>query len=196
MRRVVLSGLHGALLPIPAIAGVAEKPPAAAKVLDLFQRLKTAQQNGATAGRVSFQLSEQEVNEYPVYSQHAHPRPGLDSMTMKFFSGNYISTFTVMDFDAIERWKPGTIPMLLKPALNGKKSVWVDARFEASGGKTTFSIEKAYFNNIRLPAYVAQKAIEVVAARQPEHYDATKPVPLPFGLRSIWTTDQEVGGEN
>ena len=38
--------------------------------------------------------------------------------------------------------------------------------------------------------------IEVVAARQPEHYDTSKPVPLPFGLRKVWTGDKVVMGEN
>jgi len=38
--------------------------------------------------------------------------------------------------------------------------------------------------------------IEVVAARQPEHYDTTKPLPLPFGLRNIWTSDKLVAGNN
>jgi len=181
-----------------ASAGTGEKPAAATKVLDLFQRLQAAQQKQEKggAGKVSFELTEQEINEYMVYSLHAIPRPGLESVTVKFFDKNYVTTFTMIDFDAVERWKPGTIPTLLKPVLNGKKSVWVDVRFQAAAGKTTFSIEKAYFNNIRLPAFVVEKVIGVVAARQPEHYDTSRPVPLPFGLRTAWTREHLVAGEN
>jgi hypothetical protein len=32
--------------------------------------------------------------------------------------------------------------------------------------------------------------------RQPEHYDTSKPAPLPFGLRKVWTADQVVMDEN
>ena len=32
--------------------------------------------------------------------------PGIRSVTVKVFAYNYISTFTAVDFDAIERWKP------------------------------------------------------------------------------------------
>lgn len=38
--------------------------------------------------------------------------------------------------------------------------------------------------------------IEIVAACQPDYYDTTKPVPLPFGLRKVWTGDKMVMGEN
>jgi hypothetical protein len=41
-----------------------------------------------------------------------------------------------------------------------------------------------------------EKMIQIVAARQPEHYDTTRPVPLPFGLRNLWTKEQGIPGEN
>ena len=124
------------------------------------------------------------------------PRPGLDSLQVKIFPYNYVSTYTVVDFDAVERWKPGTVPALLRPVLNGKKAVWVDYRFKAENGLATFSVEKAYFQSIRLPAFFVEKMIQIVAARQPEKYDTTKPVPLPFGLRRITTRDHVAAGEN
>ena len=146
--------------------------------------------------RVRFRLTEAEVNEYADYALKSTPRPGLQSVTIKLFPNNYYSTFTVIDFDAVERFKPGTIPALLRPVLSGRKSIWVDCRVQAQNGVATFTIEKAYFGSIRLPAFFVQKMIEVLAARQPEHYDTSKPVPLPFGLRNVWTGDKVVSGEN
>jgi hypothetical protein len=146
-------------------------------------------------GPASFQLTDAEINEYLKYSLRNNPRPGLDSVNVKIFPLNYLSTFIVVDFDAVERWKPGTIPLLLKLMLTGKKSVWVDYRFQANGGLTTFSVEKAYFGDIRLPAVLVQKVIQIVAARQPEHYDTSKPVPIPFGLRKVWTQGNVVYGQ-
>ena len=177
--------------PTPAVS------PAVAKVQNLFQALQKADADGPKGkGQVKFRLSEAEVNEYLAYARKTQPRPGLESSTVKFFPNNYVSTYTVVDFDAVERWKPGTIPLALRPVLSGKKAIWVDVRFKTQNGTVAFSIEKAYFGSIRLPAFVVGKVIQIVAARQPEKYDTTKPVPLPFGLQRAWTALHVASGEN
>ena len=173
-------------------------PPSATKFLDLFDRLRAADEAKSKSQHphVQFQISDAEINEYMQYSLRTTPRPGLESVNVKIFPKNYVSTFTVVDFDAVERWKPGTIPKLMRPMLSGKKSVWVDCRFQTNEGAGTFTVEKAYYNDIRLPAFLVEKMIEIVAARQPEHFDTTKPLPLPFGLRQLWTADHVVSGQN
>ena len=163
------------------------QPPASVKVLGIIKQLQ--------AGPTKFQLKESEVNQHIVYSLKTTPRPGLDRMLVKFFDGNYVSTYTTVDFDAVEKWKPGTIPMLLRPVLSGKKDIWVDIRFFVNGGNATFKIEKAYYGSIPIPALVLEKAIQVIAARQPEKYDTSKPVPLPFGMAKLWTGAQLISGE-
>jgi len=176
-----------------------QPPPVAQKFLRLFDLLRSAD-TSRQAGRyqhVSFQMSDAEINDYMIYALKTTPRPGLDSVNVKLYPNNYISTFTVIDFDAVERWKPGTIPVLLRPVLKGKKSVWVDYRFQANDGKATFSVEKAYYQDVRLPAFLVEKVIQIVAARQPEKYDTSKPLPIPFGLAKVWTTpDHTVMGQN
>jgi len=176
----------------------APPPAVVSKFLDLFQRLRDAQDKQSHGQRqpISVDLRDSEINDYFRYSLKATPRPGIESVTVKIFGNNYISTYTIVDFDAVERWKPGTIPELLRPVLHGKQSIWVDYRFQASRGMGTFSVEKAYYDQIRLPAFFVSKMIAIVAARQPEKYDITKPLPLPFGLRQISTVDHTVTGSN
>ncbi len=115
---------------------------------------------------------------------------------MEIFPHNYVSTFTAVDFDVVERWRPGTIPPVLRPILHGKQSIWVDYRFAAANSKITFSVEKAYYDKLRLPSFFVEKMIQIVAARQLEHYDTSKPLPLPFSLRNVWTENQIVKGNN
>lgn len=179
-------------------ADVAPIPPVATKFLALFQDLRDAEAQKATGKihHVSFRISSSEIDDYMRWSLKATPRPGLESVTVKIFPHNYISTFTIVDFDAVEKWKPGTIPGILHPVLNGKKSIWVDYRFDDDNGKMTFSVEKAYYGGLRLPAFFVQEMIKIVAARQPEKYDTSKPLPLPFGLRKVWTDDRFMMGEN
>jgi hypothetical protein len=177
----------------------ASVPPAAAKVQDLIGRLQAAERQtkaGTPGPKVAFQLSDAEINEYMGFSLGRRPRPGLNSVTVKIFPYNYVSTYTMLDFDAVEKWKPGTVPLLLRPVLKGKRTIWVDYRFRTANGTATFTVEKAYFGSIRLPAFFVEKMIQIVAARQREHYDTTKPLPLPFGLRQVSTRDHVVSGEN
>lgn len=54
--------------------------------------------------------SSNEIDDYMRRSLKATPRTGLHSVTVKIFPYNYISTFTIVDFDAVEKWKAGTIP--------------------------------------------------------------------------------------
>jgi hypothetical protein len=173
-------------------------PPTAVKSLQLFEQLRRAesQARGPAPRHVSFRLTDTEINDYTSYSLKATPRPGVDSVTVKIFPKNYVSTFTIVDFDAVERWRPGTIPLLLRPILRDKQSIWVDYRFQAAGNRLTFTVEKAYYGKIRVPAFFVQKMIQVVAARQPENYDTSKPMPLPFGLRQLSTVDHIIAGEN
>jgi hypothetical protein len=191
-------GFFVCLAAVVAAASAPAPPPVVAKFLSTFDELRAAQAENAKGGhkQVSFRFSDSEINDYMQYSLQAAPRPGVRSVTVKIFPQNYISTFTVVDFDAVERWHPGTIPTLLKPVLNGQKSIWVDYRINARDSKMTFSVEKAYYQNVRLPAFFVEKMIQIVASRQPEHYDTSKPVPIPFGLRQVWTTDHVMQGQN
>jgi hypothetical protein len=188
-----------AYLLVGAVAGLAQSPPpVAVKFLGLFDQLRAAEAAGARGEHkpVAIRLADAEINEYMRYSLKALPRPGLESVTVKIFPANYISTFTVIDFDAVQQWYPGTIPALLRPVLNGRKSLWVDYRFQAGDAKLSFSVEKAYYQNIRIPALLMGKVIQIVAARQPEKYDTSQAVPIPFGLDRLWTNDHVIQGRN
>jgi len=182
----------------PANSATNDAPPAtvAAKFLDLFDRLRSAQDPAGDHKHVAFQLTETEINEYLRYSLKNTPRPGLDSVTVKLFPKDYISTFTRIDFDAVERWHPGTIPAVIRPILKGKKSVWIDVRLHADGSQMTFSVEKARYEDMALPAFFVEKMIQLVAARQPEKYDTSRPMSIPFGLSKVWTTEHTIQGNN
>ena len=172
-------------------------PPVAQKFLGMFDELRgAAAQPASRPHHVSFAVSDSEITDYMRYALHSTPRPGLESVSVKIFPQNYVSTFAVIDFDALERWTPGTIPAVLRPILRGKQSIWVDYRFAANDSKLSFSVEKAYYDKIPLPGFFLEKMIRIVAARQPEHYDTSKPLPLPFSLRHVWTEGNVVKGNN
>lgn len=159
------------------------------RILDLFAKLQAVPHEP-----VSFRLSEDEVNRYLVYALLKTPRPGLDSVTVKFFPHNYVSTLTVVDFDAIARWSPGLVPDFLN--LTGKRILWIDLSFSAANGTVTFKVEKAFYQKRALPLYLAGKIIEVIGAQSPEGFGPDREMPLPFGLRRASTSQGFVEGEN
>src|SRR5579871_1285415 len=143
------------------VAGVPPPSAGAAKVLDVFDRLRAAQEGKPDAPKNAvFNVTEADVNEYLRYSLKATPRPGVESMTVKFLPNDYISTFTKVDFDAVEKWNPGTIPTVLRPVLKGKKAVWIDVRIHAVDSNITFSVEKARYDDVPLPPYFVEKVIQ------------------------------------
>jgi hypothetical protein len=184
------------LLPAAAIAitsFAAEPSGGAGRVAGLLESLQRAQ---AQPQPVRFDFSEAEINDYIAFALQRTPRPGLAGSAVKFFPGNYVSTFTTVDFAAVESWHPGTIPAVLKPILSGRRRVLVDFPLAPADGLVRFRVEKAEFEGIAIPSAVVNEVVRVLAARQPEHYDTTKPVPLPFGLKTFWTQPGRVLGQN
>lgn len=161
--------------------------PASVKVLDLLSRLQAVPPQP-----VRFRLSDDEVNQYLVFALLSSPRPGIDSILVKFFPHNYLSTYIVIDFDAIERWSPGLAPGFLN--LTGKKAIWVDLRFSINNGVISYQIEKALYQDKNLPHWLAEKIIQTIGARQPEKLGGQE-MPVPFGLRRIQTGEHYVEAE-
>ena len=169
------------------------QPPVATKFLDFFDRLRAAEGDHQP---ISFMFSETEVNDYLRYSLRNTPRPGIDSLTVKFFPNDYISTYTRVDWEAVEQWRKGTIPAIMRPMLKGKKAVWIDFRIHADGGQMTFTVEKAKYDDVALSTVFVEKMIQIVASKQPENYDTSNPISLPFGVKKISTTEHNVRGNN
>lgn len=173
------------VMPLPASA---VPTPASMKILGILSKLTTVPRQP-----VSFRLSDDEVNQYLTYALLSSPRPGLDSVRVKFFPHDYVSTFTVIDFDAIKRWSPGLVPGFF--GLSSKKGIWIDIRFSVENGKMSYKIEKALYQDKKLPEWLAEKIIQTIGAQQPENFGGEE-MPVPLGLRQIKTGEHYVEAEN
>ena len=166
------------------------------KMLGFFDSLRSAEAAHRPVPHVETRFADGEVNEYLVYALRTAPRPGVKSIHIECADGNYIATTVVADLDALERWKPGTIPGALRWALSGTKTLRVDLRFRQTTDKLVgLSVEKAYYQDLRIPALVVYEMMKILAARQPEHYDVNR-LMLPMGLRRMWTTGHTISAMN
>jgi hypothetical protein len=194
MRRLILAlGFCFSLAHAAVAVGPVEK------MLDFFDRLRKADAEQAAhrpAPHVETRFTEGEVNDYMAHALKTTPRPGVKSIHVEFADGNYISTTVMADLDALERWKPGTIPGALRWVLSGNKTLRVDVRFRQTTDKLVgISVEKAYYQDLRIPALVVEEMMKILAARQPEHYDMNH-LTLPMGLKRMWTTGHTISAMN
>lgn len=157
------------------------------------ERLQTAQRKHQ---KVRFSLTEAELNEYLAWELQTQQRPGVRQLQLRVAPQNSVGIAAVIDLDAVARWKPNLIPPLLHAMLHGTKNMDLEARFQAERGGITFQVERTAIEGVPLPPTVVQRILEEVAARQPEHYDLTRPVKLPAGVQRVWTRERVVEGEN
>lgn len=174
------------------------KTDGANQVLEVLGWLGKYEQGGRKpANKINFVLPESVVNEYLAYALRINPRPGLSSVTLKLLPNNEISSLVWIDFDAIAKWNPRLLPSPLRPFLNGKKAVQVDALLDARDGSLNYTLKTAYGPAGDLIAKkVMDEIIQVIGQHQRELYNIGKhPVPLPFGLKRMWCEKQLLLGE-
>jgi len=111
-------------------------------------------------------------------------------------AGNNVTVTVELDFDAIQQWVPELFPEALRPMFTGKRLVKVNAHFESSNGNVSFALKDVTGPNGKpFDAKIMNDLLRSLGTKQPETYDTSKPLPLPFGLKRIWTDKQSILGE-
>ena len=191
----------------PATAPKAEPPaapapppaqsPGVAMIQDLLASLGKFEQDGHPARqKVGFEIPEKVLNEYLAYALRNRPRPGISAMTVALLPQNQVSSDVEIDFDAVQKWNPGIFPEVLRGLLTGKRTIHTDLKFEIKNGAVSFELKDAMGPDGKaIVNKVMSAVLQALGSRQPESYDTSKPIPLPFGLKRIWTDKQLICGE-
>lgn len=177
----------------PALPG--EKTEGCEHVLKVLRDLQDYT-NGRRAQRVTFEFTEDEINEYLAYSLRIKPRSGVKGLAVRFFPDNEVSALATIDFASVQKWIDWLIPDALRPALLGaQRPVQVDIKFQASDGYGTFKLKNVIGpGSATIPKATMEWIIEAIALHQPEWYDTTRDISLPFHLQRIWTSKQSLFG--
>jgi hypothetical protein len=190
--------LGAAAAPVPVIAPASgESTQGAMQITDLLASLARFDRDGRVAAqKIGFEIPERAVNEYLAYSLRNKPRPGISAITVSLLPKNDISAMIEIDFNSVTEWNPEILPEPLRPLLSGKRTIQLNAHFESKNGTFTFSLKDVHGPDGKLLVNkIMTDLIQSIGSRQPESYDAAKPLPLPFGLRRVWTEKQSVMGE-
>jgi len=157
--------------------------------------LKSLQDPTRGSRRVKFEFSEAEINEYLAYSLRLKPRAGIRGLAVRLNPDDAFSVRTVVDFATILKWHSWILPDALKAVANTEPTVEMDATFSAHDGYCTYKLQSVRGLGGALPADAAAWLIQAISLNQPESYDTLRPIPLPFGLRRVWTTQGLVSGD-
>jgi len=135
--------------------------------------------------QVYFELPESDFNEYLAYSLHTVPRPGVEAAGIKLHAQNHVSVNVLVNFDRIADWAP-IIPSLLH--LSGKQVIGLNFVFAVQDAAVTFQVAEPAGKEPMM-GRALQTLLHLLALHQPERYDTSKPIPLPYGLRRLSTTN-------
>lgn len=167
------------------------------QIKQLLEGLQAYDRNGrnASAQSISFQLPESHINEYLAFACKTRPRPGIDGISVEILPNNRVSATVIVNFEAVAGWAATLLPDMLK-TLNGRQPIRAELEFQAHDGTLMFKISTVHLpGGGLLDLQVAGAVLQYLAAHQPENYDVSRPIPLPFGLRRIWTEDHMIAGE-
>jgi hypothetical protein len=187
-----------ATAPATAVAPASgESTQGAMQVADLLASLTRFDHDGRLAAqKMGFEVPERAVNEYLAYSLRNRPRPGLSSVTVTLLPKNDISVVIEIDFSSVKQWAPELLPEPLRPLLNGRQTLQMNAHFESKNGTFTLTLKDVRGPDAKpLANKVMNDLLQSLGSHQPESYDPSKPIPLPFGLKRVWTDKQEILGE-
>jgi len=166
-------------------------------IQDLLASLARFDQDGRpTNQKLGFEIPERALNEYIAYVLKTRPRPGISAMKVTLLPRNQITSEVEIDFDAVQRWTPGIFPEVLQPILSGKRTVKTDAQFDSNGGSCRLTLKDTVGPDGKaILSKVMSAVVQSLGSKQPESFDTSKAVPLPFGLKRIWTEKQLICGE-
>jgi len=173
-----------------------ERTPGCDHILQVLQDL-WAYTRGQRARKVAaFQFSEAEVNEYLAYSLRVKPRVGIQALAVRLFPDNEVSVLATIDYAGIQKWNDWLVPDALRPALlSARHPVQVDLTFQATDGFATFKLKHVIGpGDVVIPIPAMEWIIQAIALHQPEWYDTSKEISLPFHLQRIWTGEQSLHG--
>jgi hypothetical protein len=187
------SSLLDAPLAVMAPAVQVEAVERVQNTLRSLQRFNNAGRNRELQ-QVYFELPEYVINEYLGYSLKTLPRPGIEQVRVKLKDKNRASISVVFNLDRIGDWAP-ILPNLLRPILGPVRQIDFDVLFAVQDSKVTFQFANSNGQADDTIDALMQTLIHIVMLHQPERYDTSQPIPLPFGLRRLWTTAVILGGE-
>lgn len=163
-------------------AGGAEK---AARVNTVFQSLK---ENSPPSKRPpknsTIRITEEELNAYLEQEYRKKPNSGMKSASVKLFDSDRVAADSMIDVDEIKTDNSMGLK-LLTWMMSGNQMLHAEARLIFKDNTVAYELERAQLNGVTLPNVLVEKLIEVLARKQSQKIDVTKPIPLSNSITHV-----------
>lgn len=127
-------------------------------------------------------LTEQEVNSFADAAIQSKKRLGIMKVSFDLKPGTFFTT-ALINMDDVKL--SGFAFRMFKAVLSGTQRLEAEGKLLNTGGKGSYEVQSARFNNIPVPAFVVNAVIGYLGQRQPPHIDVTEPFTWPYGIRDV-----------
>jgi hypothetical protein len=171
---------------LSASAGSAATPAEkAARVDAIFQSLQEHPPEGTTLPKNSIlSITEDELNAYIDQTYRSKPKGGLRSASVKLLNENRVSADGVINVEDLKTENSMALKMITL-LFSGDQALHVEAKLLFQGNTVFYELERAQLNKITLPNLLVEKLIEILARKQSQKTDVTKPVPLSSKIKHV-----------
>jgi hypothetical protein len=157
----------------------------AARVNAIFQSLKAKPPETRNSPKGStIQITEDELNAYLEQEYRKKAHSGMKSASVKLFDGDRVAADSMVDVDEIKSDNSMGLKMLTW-LMSGNQMLHAEARLIFKDNTVAYELERAQLNGVTLPNVLVEKLIEVLARRQSQKIDVTRPIPLSDSIRHV-----------
>ncbi len=157
----------------------------AARVNAIFQSLRENAPPGKKAPPNShLRITEDELNAYLTQEYISKPHSGLKSVVTHLLASNRVVADAIVDVDDLKTENSSVLKMITW-FFSGDQALHVQAQLLFKGNTVTYQLEDAQLNNVTLPNALVEKLIEILARRQTQKIDVTKPIPLSPTIKHV-----------
>jgi len=194
-KNCILAALLTFLCSTAALLFAQPHPADVLSVVQTLQSLRDYEQDGRPESqRITFELPEAIVNLYLTTSLSVTPRPALKSLKVEILPGNRMIAVGDIDWERLLEGDESMVPAKLREQLMEGGPFKAAFTFRVESGFVTFTVNAVPSGGIQIPDAVLRGIVRRVAQSQPEKFDTTKPIPLPFGLRTFSTREKMLVG--
>ncbi len=129
-------------------------------------------------------FSESEINSFLAFELSEKYHPSLKSLIVTLEESK-LSGSAAIDFDVLGMSSKSALSKLFAKLFAGLHTLTVKGKLLASGGKGSFQLDEARFDETALPNFIVEEVITAVGRKQKPPFDPMQPSQLPYAIDRV-----------
>ncbi len=129
-------------------------------------------------------FSEEELNSYLALELKSRFHPCLKSLQVLLGEDSLDGTAEI-DFDKLSASSTKTLTKMIARLFSGVHKLSVRGKLVAEGGKGSFQLAEAKFDDSTLPNFLVSEIITAVGKKQKPPFDPLQPSDMPYAIQKV-----------